>query len=231
VLRGRKNVGWSPDAKRAGWVYVDRMAARMISLLAVLLLAAVTLPAGGAAAKAKKAPCSARESQTLVATPTARLYDVVSDDGYEVFGCLKRLGRRVSLFRGDDPGGDSCLHTCERLVMPRLGGNYAAYVYRYDFSYGGGAPDEHTRSVRVVDLRTGRKVREYPGGPSVLLLSGGGTTIALTSVVGGYELVAHWTFGVDRTLDSGAIAPASVVLDGSTVRWSKAGVPAVASLR
>jgi hypothetical protein len=192
-----------------------------VAALALLVLA---LPAAAPASKRPKPPCSARYSETLASTPTARMY--VTEDQREVYGCLKRLGKRFRLFVYEE-----CFHVCEDLAMPRLAGNYAAFVDIYDFSYGGGAPDEHRRSVRVFDLRTGREVREAEVDPTVLLLSPGGTAVTLAGTAGNVELALHWTFGSDRVLDRGAIDPRSVTIDGPTVRWTKAGVPSAAPLR
>jgi hypothetical protein len=181
------------------------------------------VPRNGRCVRSRK--CRRPGLRSIARTSTARL--LVTEAGDEVYyGCLFSRDRMVEVRALDEPES-SCVHTCEQMHTPRLAGAFAAMIYSWTFSYGGGAPDDSGASVEVYSLRSGRTVRSYPvGSPDVLLLTARGDTVTLES----RELRLRRRNGADTLLDSGEIPAASVRLDGSTLSWTNAGEAKQASL-
>ena len=153
----------------------------------------------------------------MARTSTARL--LVTEPGDAIYyGCLFSRDRMVEV-RTLEALYES-VHRCERMHSPRVAGAFAAMIYSWSFSYGGGAPDDAGSEVEVYSLRSGRTIRTYPvAGAQAFLLADNGQTVTLEAG----ELRLHRRNGDDAVLDSGDIAPGSVRLDGRTLRWANAG--------
>jgi hypothetical protein len=175
------------------------------------------VPRGGQCVRSRK--CRRNGVESVARTSTARLL-VLERGGEEVwYGCLFARDRMQRLRALDEPYS-RCVHTCEYIGPVRLAGTYAALVYSWSFSYGGGVPDDGGSSVEIYDIRTGRGKRTYPGYPEVLLLAENGDSVTFA----GGELWIRGRDGDDRLLDRGSdIAHDSIRLDGRTVSWTKGG--------
>ena len=115
----------------------------------IALAAAVALLVLAPSASAAKRDCWPSGSRTVVHTEHARVY-TVREDGYNVArACLYRTGRRVKL--------DDLDYSIRSFAPYRLAGPYVAYMDTF-------VPiepyDNSDRYVRIVDLRTGRVVRD-----------------------------------------------------------------------
>jgi hypothetical protein len=147
----------------------------------------------------------------------------------DAFVCVRKTGRRHHLasFNGY---GEGCVHECESLAAVRVTRRYVAWIYHYDFSYGGGVPEEHRRTVQVFRERDGRQARAYATGSDQLLLDRHGETVTLEPAqAGGGTLTASPVSGGARVLDAGAIS--RVKLRGETVTWTNGGARRSAKLR
>jgi hypothetical protein len=192
--------------------------------------AAVALAAAAVAALAPTATAHARRTcgggVTLADSRAVRVLIVNEADA---FVCVRKSGRRHHLasFNGY---GDGCVHECESLPVVRVTRRYVAWIYHYDFSYGGDVPDVHYSRVQVFRVRDGRQVRAYSTDSAQLLLDPHGETVTLEiAPTGAGTLTAHPVSGGARVLDAGAIA--GVTLRGETVSWTNAGAVKQATLR
>jgi hypothetical protein len=189
--------------------------------------------------------CPGRAGKTLAHSRQARVWYTgdpdAEDRGASYFGCLKSNGRVRKLAETN-----GCFHECDGVGLARLEGHYLAWDYSTSFSYGGGAPSSSSDSVQVFDLRSGKRVSsavfsssQYDGTTTVvsggplasLLLAPHGTAVLL------YGTNPSFTLGdVPRgaeeasSIDSGAIDPASLTIDGEVLSWTNAGQARMLSL-
>jgi len=181
------------------------------------------VPRNGRCVRSRK--CRRPGLRSMARSTTGRLLATESGEA-TYYGCLFSRDRMVEVRVLDEPY-ESCVHTCETMHSPRVAGAFAAMIYSWSFSYGAGVPDDGGSSVEVYSLRSGRTIRTYPvGGARVFLLADNGHTVTLEAG----ELRLHRRNGDDAVLDSGDISPASVRLDGRTLRWSNAGQAREASI-
>jgi hypothetical protein len=115
-------------------------------------------PAGGFAAdRVPERPgrCLPPKAQTLARSLQTRLYRLRGREGLiHVYGCHDAVGRGFALEDFDD------LDNGHHFTEPHaLAGPYVAFVDNYVYEYAA-EPGENYNEVRVVDLRTGRTVRE-----------------------------------------------------------------------
>jgi hypothetical protein len=164
---------------------------------------------------------------------------LVNRAGTRWYGCAKGRGR-VRELRTIEPPPD-CIHVCESIERPLVGGTHAVWIYRYQFSYGGGADDEDTQTVEVYDLIRGRRAGSYPAPAQVqqlptgarsttssvlaVAISPGGTVAALVADAGTPVLQLHPLRGDGRELDRGNIDPGSLSISSGAVLWTKDGQP------
>jgi hypothetical protein len=203
------------------------------------LLAASAPAAAPSTQPARKQVPACKKSGTRVAAsgPLGRV--LVSGDRIKWYGCAKSRGR-VRPLRQIEAAPD-CIHTCEAIVQPAVAGTYAAWIYRYDFSYGGGAPDEHTAKVEVYSLTRGKQVGSYPAPATTEMFPGGGgttsssvaaialapsgTVAALVGDSGTPALRVYPLGGQTRELDRGNIDARSLRIAGHVLSWTKDGQP------
>jgi hypothetical protein len=188
-------------------------------------------------ARKKVPPCKKSGARVAASAPLGRV--LVSGDGIRWYGCAKSRGR-VRELRQIEPAPD-CIHTCESIVQPVVAGTYAAWIYRYDFSYGGGAPDEHTAKVELYSLTRGKQVGSYPAPATTEMFPGGGgttsssvaaialapsgTVAALVGDSGTSALRLYPLGGQLRELDRGNIDTRSLRIAGGVLSWTRDGQP------
>jgi hypothetical protein len=209
-------------------------------LAGVLCLAAVTPPEAVAARSAK--PCAKSKGPTVedraasvsVRSLQARLYSRYrggDEPSYVVYGCHFAT-RRCTVIGGWDACG--CSVSDDDPPSVRLAGRFAAVVHA---SCSPPLMIDYDARIHVVDLRSGRTVRENTTTDPVarLLLRPDGRFAYLTRT---YHPVfpAPWTLtwvgrSGSRVLDEGAgIDPGSLASDGRHPYWLNDGQPKVASL-
>jgi hypothetical protein len=218
----------------------------MRTVLAVLVVAAITAVGGATdAAAAKRHKCPARQGHTLARTAHARVWYVGDPQaGADYYGCLKSKGRVRKLASTSD-----CFHTCDEIAAPfRLKGRFVAWNHESSFSYGGGAPSTFEQDVEVFDLRSGRRVlttqvyytetggadpARTSGAPLAGLLVDPHGTVAILSGAAPNFTLGRMRIGETgpTEIDSGAIDPQSLRLDGELLSWTNAGQAKSASLR
>lgn len=153
-------------------------------------------------------------------------------EGRRLYGCLRSVGRPVAFADAFDD--DYALTSMWGDV--RLAGRFAAWSQvDTDISCKADCPPDYepTRHrIGIADLRR-RSIRRFSG-----VVTGRGLVLTRTGAVAWTEPAAGAPVAIRasdrdglRTLDSGAIAPASRTLDGSTVSWSKGGARSSATLR
>jgi hypothetical protein len=113
-------------------------------ILALVLAAPMLFPATGHASHAERTKCTARNSHTVLATSTGRIFSTpLGNTAERVYGCLYSQNRRY--FLGID--GDCDPKSVDRFI---LAGRYVAYVESFCNI---DASDDY---IVVKDLRTGR---------------------------------------------------------------------------
>jgi len=153
-------------------------------------------------------------------------------NGSRLYGCLRSAGRPLALADSFDDG----YVLSGSWSDVRLAGRIVAWSdSTTDISCKADCPlgYEPTRySIGVADLRQ-RRIRRISG-----VVAGRGLVLTNTGAVAWAEPAAAnavairaWDRNGLRTLDTGAIEPASLTLEGSTVRWTKDGVASSATLR
>lgn len=200
-----------------------------------LLLATALVVPDGAHGAASDAVCEARGSRTVIKTDHATIYRRAGT----TFGCLFSVGRRFKI--GEYSPADERELGIESQRRVRLAGRFVAFE---DFVE---APRTLKYAVRVFDLRTGRKVRDAPTGPTPpeadretqfgVAVGIGPTTGLRLRATGGVAWIARNRYVPepqfqvrknDRTghteLAAGAdIQPSSLTLSGSLLGWVEAG--------
>jgi hypothetical protein len=204
-------------------------AAAMASVAALGL----ALPAGAAAKRHRPArTCHPAHSKTLAATARVRVFQVrrVVQDAHVTYGCLLRRHRPVRFVLPDFPTG---------YAHVTIAGRRVAYVAYSDCAASFCDPN----SVILQDLRTGRTTFA-DGAVSVATVSGivlkaDGSLAFLSTVFdlngealpGGPQLFAVAPGEAPALLDGGpGIAPGSLARAGSTLYWTKGGLPQSATL-
>jgi len=206
-------------------------------LLTTLALAAVVALSPGAALAKQPPSCKRHGSSTEAKNEVARVFSAPREiegdpNGSRLYGCLRAVGRPLALADSFDDG--YVLSSAWGEV--RLAGRFAAWSQvSTDISCKADCPEgyEPTRySIDVADLRR-RTIRRIFG-----VVTGRGLVLTNTGAVAWTEPAAASAVAIRasdrdglRILDAGAIAPASLTLDGSTVSWTKAGVRSSATLR
>jgi hypothetical protein len=201
--------------------------------------APATVPTADAARKPAK-PCTRRGAGIAADSRRGRL--LVSRDRTTWYGCVRPRGK-IRKLRTIEP---DCFHTCETISDPKVAGAYGAFVYHYDFSYGGGADTESLASVQLFNLRTGKQAglhaapvssQPQPDGStsrrssvSAYALASDGTVVALVAEGSTLVLRLHALGGQATELDRGNIDPASVRITGGQAVWLKDGAPRSATL-
>ncbi len=207
------------------------------TLLAITSALVAVVALSPAVALAKKQPsCERPGSTTEAKSKSARLFsarkEILGDtEGRRLYGCLRSVGRPLAL--ADSFDDNYVLSGSWGNV--RLAGRFAAWSQAdTDISCKAQCPPDFqpTRySVGVADLKR-RKIRLTPGivaGRGLVLTKTG--AVAWTEAGGGSTAVRARDRDGLRTLDTGAIEPASLKLEGSTVSWVKDGVRSSATLR
>ena len=151
--------------------------------------------------------------------------------GERYYGCFAGTRKRVTLFT--DSTGTLEDRTKHMLRFPHVAGPFAGFDGEAEDPYG--APVES--AVTVVDLRTGHRhrtavdcLRSPFACVSSLVLAVGGqvawmTTPSINASPGGPVSVYAKDAAGRRMLDSGTdVDPASLMLNGLTVSWVRAGV-------
>jgi hypothetical protein len=162
--------------------------------------------------------------------------------GDSYYGCFAGTSRRVTLFK--ESGGTLEDWTRHMLRFPHVAGPFAGFVGEVEDPYGA----QVGSVVTVVDLRTGRRDRTavdclhspFQCVSSLVLAAGGqvawmtcGSAIvprncsapSIDASPGGPVSVYAKDAAGQRMLDSGSdIDPASLMLNGLTVSWVRAGV-------
>jgi hypothetical protein len=213
------------------------MATVLAAGIAAAGLIAASAPAAASPQPARKhvRKCKKSGARVVASGPAGRV--LVSGDGVTWYGCAKARGL-VNQLRTIDPAPD-CVHICESIVQPAVAGTYAAWIYHYDFSYGGGAPDEHTAAVEVYSLTRGAQLARYPAPVSsqafpngsstssssvaAIALAPGGTVAALVGDAGTLALRLYPLRGQMQELDRGNIDARSLRILGGEVVWTKDG--------
>jgi hypothetical protein len=185
-------------------------------------------------AKATRA-CKLKGSRTLVKGPTGRIFQrkgqvpltlgAETVRGSRVYGCLYATGKRfrIGYQRKVDGDYEWISHSTVRLAGP-----YVAYAHGFDYGMDGG------EFLELRDLRTGKRVYRTVDNSLVdvtdVELSDTGSVAWIADEE--THRVYTWTAAQGlRTLDSGEdIKRRSLVLDGSTLSWTKGGVPRSAPL-
>jgi hypothetical protein len=206
---------------------------RWAAMLASVAAVGLTLPAGAAAKRHRPRPtCHPAHAKTLAATPRVRVFQVrrVVQDAHVTYGCLLRRHRPVRFVVPDFPTGYAHVTIAGRLV---------AYVAYSDCAASFCDPN----SVVLQDLRTGRTTFA-DGSVSVAHVSGlalkaNGALAFLSTLFdlngavlpGGPQLFSVAPRAAPALLDGGpGIAPGSLARAGSTLYWTKSGLPQSAPL-
>jgi hypothetical protein len=179
--------------------------------------------------------CADQPATTLLSSPTGRLFLQyrLTSQGFMpyVFGCLFDVDRRFPLGQSYDD---------EDVGLPRLAGPFVAWTFECS------AVGPCTGSIQVRDLRTGAFAhrRVFPGATlqpyysrfADLELKDNASFAWIAVHYGmGWQPLGIEVWALDglgrRVLDSGAdINPASLRLEGSTLKWEKGGVEHSATL-
>jgi hypothetical protein len=169
-------------------------------------------------------------ARTVVRTARARVYQRRARDGIvHTYGCLASSGRAVPLDNVDD------LDNGHQLLPPvALAGPFVAYqdIYSYENA---AEPGEYYVTAHVVDLRTGRTVRQGCSDPDCYA-NLDSLVLAPTGAVAWVSDNRVWRLaGARKTperLDGGGEVPAdSLRLRGSRLSWVEGGRPRRATLR
>jgi hypothetical protein len=215
-------------------VDVALMRGRVLVVIPVMLVAVATgdvAPAQGRH-RVHAAHC------TVSGAPVGTHHVVAAAPGVEMtkiganyYGCFVGTGKRVALFT--QSAGTLADRTRHELRFPRVAGAYAAFVGEVEDPYG--APVASV--VTVVDLRTRHNhrtavdcLRSPFACVSSLVLAAGGQVAWMTAPSsnapsGGLISVYARDASGQRMLDSDVdIDPASLLLNGLTVSWVRAGV-------
>jgi hypothetical protein len=195
------------------------------------LLAAVVVvsTAGMSSARAEDpAACHPRGMRVVAATPRAVvLLDRQASGGGRYLGCTYSRGRIVPIARGARPTDRRDFPLVS--VVPRIAGNFVAVDQG----------EAHgniivRRTVRVVDLRTGRSASAFTARGQLLVtdleLKANGSVgwIWRESDVG--PSVHKLENGIHRVLYQGPLALRSLALSGSTLYWDTGSGPMSARL-
>ena len=219
----------------ASLMMMDR-SLRSLLVITLALAAVVSLSPGAALAKQPSA-CKLHGDSTEAKNQVARVFsaprEIEGDPaGSRLFGCLRSVGRPLALADAFDDG----YVLSGSWSDVRLAGRFVAWSdSTTDISCKADCPlgYEPTRSsIGVADLRR-RRIRRISGvvaGRGLVLTNTGAVAWAAPAAANGVAIRA-WDRNGLRTLDTGAIAPASLTLDGSTISWTKAGVGSSATLR
>jgi hypothetical protein len=213
------------------------MTTRILSTLTALAVAALAVVSLGhsAPASAAKRKCSdkARGVTVLARTKTAVVFERKARSGPAkgfpiAFACIYKRGANVLL--GED--------TSESPIQePTLAGSYVAFGYGDCF----GTEGQCGIAVKVVDIRTGKKVREgasFVGGSDdsvtdIVLTPKGYAAWVATSDDDDFNSLGQQVHALDsagrRLLDSGGTIR-NLKLTGATLSWTNAGVPKTATL-
>jgi hypothetical protein len=172
--------------------------------------------------------CAGSQFKTVIATPTARIFWRWEP---------RREASGGSFGRGWDRIAYGCLLATDTPVRLagdgynvrdfHLAGFYSAHLqHACTPNSGECAADE----IRVIDLRTGARVKVIRGWVTDLVLKESSSTAWIESTSSGKIVWAHDSLG-KRKLDTGRqIAEESLTLDGSTLRWLKGGAVQTATL-
>jgi hypothetical protein len=175
-------------------------------------------------ARTGRSACRAKSSKTVIASARARIYKIEAGDNFEYFGCLYRTRRRVLLAEG----GFGDMEPTEFRLAGHMVGFSEGGCERGGGTCGGAAV--------VVDLRTRRTLRRLSSrnspGVGDLELKTNGSVAAMYFNASTRE---HEVWKSDRNgpalLDSAAeIVPGSLALSGSTLYWTRGGIPVSALL-
>jgi len=195
-------------------------------LLTTLALAAVVALSPGAALAKQPPSCKRHGSSTEAKNEVARVFSAPREiegdpNGSRLYGCLRAVGRPLALADSFDDG--YVLSSAWGEV--RLAGRLAAWgEVDTDISCKADRPPgyEPTRyRVGIADLRRS-SIRRIPGVVAcrgLVLASTGAAAWTEPAAASAVAIRASDRDGL-RTLDAGAIAPASLTLDGSTESWA-----------
>ena len=204
-------------------------------------LAAVALPVT-AADGARRVACSMSGSRTVLATSSAKIVAKrgIANPSYRVtryYGCRYRTDRFFRLAIVGEPGvfEDSVSHA-------RLAGPFASVATQYEDPAG----ENVHASVKVVDLRDGRKPVRYSALPDQTNVFVTDLVLAPSATVAWIErrttfpepgktqnaYEVHWANAAGQhLLDSGPdVQPGSLARAGSTLYWTRGAQPRSAQL-
>jgi hypothetical protein len=199
-------------------------------LSATILALALNTAAATAATPVKRRLCTVHHARTLATVGTTRLLSRDTNIGDEygptttLYGCV---GRHSPRNLGEAYG----IEPATLRITPR----YAAFSFRSSdvacSKYMPNDPACTTTGIRVFDLLTGRLRASAASEAQALVLSPRGRTawVGFPGADGRRSVVAIDAAG-QRTLATGVIDPASLVLVGETVTFSVDGVSQSATL-
>lgn len=206
---------------------------RWAAVAASMAALGLALPAGAAAKRHRPVrTCHPAHAKTVAATARVRVFSIprVVQNAHVTYGCLLRRHRPVRFALPEFPTGYAHVTIAGRLV---------AYVAYSDCAASFCDPN----SVVLQDLRTGRTTRA-DGAVSVAHVSGlalkpNGALAFLSTLFdlngeelpGGPQLFTVAPGAATVLLDGGpGIAPGSLARAGSTLYWTKSGLPQSAPL-
>ena len=206
----------------------------MRALVACLVLAALCLAPAAAAAK-PNASCKRAGSRTLAKNAFARVYEVPTEEGTALMGCIRSSGRHRSVYEAYD---DDYVSSASYAHV-RLAGRHVAWSWsETDISCKAACPpgyDTTTEGIVVYDLRrrTARVVAgAIPVGRALVLSRSGGFAWASRSGPDGpVEIHASRRGSEDLVLDSGNVDAASLAIEITIISWLHDGVERFARLR
>jgi hypothetical protein len=202
----------------------------MISSIAVL--AGLSLAHPPAADAAKRLPCSKKVSKNIVADAHNRVFEAFRGDEHLIYGCRYSRNRRFLLASSRESEDISF-----DVFDPRLEGRYAGLVIRKCTKARFCDIAVNSWDLKTGRLRAGITLHRNPiqAPPTDFDLSARGSLayIAPRTTGGGYEVakVESDAPGTPVVLDSALdIYPTSLGVGGSTLYWTKEGIPRSASI-
>lgn len=206
--------------------------------LAALTTAAVATAGSVEAAVAPTASCQHPKSKTIFSNKVVRVFrvgrvDVGNFTTRRLYACLLSADRPLLLTSAYDDGD----YREASYGSVRLAGRFVAWSQVASdvtcSKYQDCGPDYEATvyAVGVADLKR-RKVLRVPGSVAdgALVLSTGGAVGWLQRAGEATEVRTRASNGSLRIVDTGAIAPSSLTLSGSTLSWVNDGVTRTATL-
>ena len=205
---------------------------RHVSAVLLVLLLACILATPAPAGAARPERCKASGAETLIVTRDARIYKTTIKKRYQdetvVYHCARRTGKRFELSRLIRD--QFYLYGSEATFFRRIGKRFAYVVNRIDTYASKYGYDQRGPTLRIINARTGRKVRafELVGNSWVTGFEARPGAMAWIERNGKY-LPSSWSVHVysnrqHKELDSGqSVDPESLSTDGTSIFWVDGG--------